>query len=705
MKTSYLASFIEINITPNSCLGMPLQGFFGLPRLAKGIESPLQMQLLMLEDQNSSRILIITADLFGIDTGSVSRIRQHLESWGIPAEAFFFSASHTHYAPGTLSTMPNQMGLFLDQYTTFIEKSIISKLPELYDKLEPANIYKSSCNVRIGSNRRGLDQDNKRTKILSKIGGSYDEHTPILLLHHTKSNQKTLLIQHGCHPTGLGNASIISPDYPGYVRSILKKSKLVQNVMFFQGGAGDTKQTIPGDHLSFCTNANHIYENAKKISVSVLNCFSKKWTAVHGPLRSAIHQIDLQVKPFETYNVAQKIKNNDHWSKLTLAWLEHISKIDKSYLSLRSIPLDIQILGIGSDWHLLALPAEPVSGLVMRLRQLFPNPSDVMIAGYTNGLVGYLPTEDILKEGGYEAEASHLVYGLPGPFERGIETSIMEKTKKIIENLDNPKTPRSIFPRILKKYGEAFFVMSTGRCGTMTLAHGLSMAQNATVWHHPNPLLVLETQLAYWGKIDTKSLFWRARGNQIREAWSQNQIYGETDHNMTPFCDMIAKEIPNSKFIILVRHPYDFVRSGMRRNYYNDDDNIWDRGRYLPEKESEEYIIFEKLKQLEKVAWLWNATYHKINGITKDIQNNRVFLVRFEDLVNGPDIFRVVYKFLGLKKYNEDSIDNILTKKLNSQKKGYYPKPSSWDDVEKISIWNKCSYLAEKFGYKFEHII
>ena len=37
----------------------------------------------------------------------------------------------------------------------------------------------------------------------------------------------------------------------------------------------------------------------------------------------------------------------------------------------------------------------------------------------------YIPSERVLKEGGYEADSSMIYYGMPGPFEKDIEEKIM----------------------------------------------------------------------------------------------------------------------------------------------------------------------------------------------------------------------------------------------------------------------------------------
>jgi hypothetical protein len=47
----------------------------------------------------------------------------------------------------------------------------------------------------------------------------------------------------------------------------------------------------------------------------------------------------------------------------------------------------------------------------------------------------YIPSERVLKEGGYEAESSMIYYGMPGPFETGIEAQIMSTIHSTLKNI------------------------------------------------------------------------------------------------------------------------------------------------------------------------------------------------------------------------------------------------------------------------------
>jgi hypothetical protein len=45
--------------------------------------------------------------------------------------------------------------------------------------------------------------------------------------------------------------------------------------------------------------------------------------------------------------------------------------------------------------------------------------------------MAYIPSENILKDGGYEGESSMMVYGLPAKWESGIEETIIGEMKKL----------------------------------------------------------------------------------------------------------------------------------------------------------------------------------------------------------------------------------------------------------------------------------
>ena len=210
--------------------------------------------------------------------------------------------------------------------------------------------------------------------------------------------------------------------------------------------------------------------------------------------------------------------------------------------------------------------------------------------------------------------------------------------------------------------------------------------------------MIQETLEAYWDTIDRRSTFWAGRGQIIRSAWDQGLIHGETDHNMTPFCDVIARDIPNSRFVVLVRDPREFVRSGMRRGYYRGTGE-WEDGRLRPHPDDPILDEWLDMPQFEQVCWLWAETYRHIERIRAEVGEDRVMILRFEDLVAGPDATEQLFEFVGLDGYDESYVRQVLGQKLNAQRGGQFPHPSEWSDELHQRCWAILGDVAETYGY------
>jgi len=88
--------------------------------------------------------------------------------------------------------------------------------------------------------------------------------------------------------------------------------------------------------------------------------------------------------------------------------------------------LEIQVLRIG-DVAIVAIPGEPFAemALEIRARSKFKH---TVVAGYSNGCIGYMPTPESYAQGGYEVDSSYKYYGTlplsPSSYDEIVETAI-----------------------------------------------------------------------------------------------------------------------------------------------------------------------------------------------------------------------------------------------------------------------------------------
>jgi len=244
------------------------------------------------------------------------------------------------------------------------------------------------------------------------------------------------------------------------------------------------------------------------------------------------------------------------------------------------------------------------------------------------------------------------------------------------------------------------YVLSTGRCGTKLLNQILLISHNSYPVHKPIPELISSSKRAYETLSHNPEIyeetFRASREDYLLHAAVRDKIYIETNNKITFFAPVIKDILPNSIFIHLVRHPGDFVRSGIRRKWYSDNHD-YDYGRIHPitNPVNERWDHFN---QIEKIGWLWNETNQYIENFKKELPAKRIIFVKAEDLFDNIEVSREIYKFIGLNDFNEKVISKLIKKPVNAQSKGIFPKYRDWDESAKAQL-RAVAKLATKYNY------
>ena len=92
----------------------------------------------------------------------------------------------------------------------------------------------------------------------------------------------------------------------------------------------------------------------------------------------------------------------------------------------------MQAVRFGRDLTLLALGGEPVVDYALRLKRELPG-ENLIVAGYCNDVMCYIPSRRVLPEGGYEAVDNTIYYGQPGPFAESVEEAIVAAVRRVAE--------------------------------------------------------------------------------------------------------------------------------------------------------------------------------------------------------------------------------------------------------------------------------
>jgi hypothetical protein len=63
------------------------------------------------------------------------------------------------------------------------------------------------------------------------------------------------------------------------------------------------------------------------------------------------------------------------------------------------------------------------------------------VLSYSNDVMAYIPTETILREGGYEGYSSQMVYGLHNTWKPGLEEQILASFDQLAQQIDPTMRP------------------------------------------------------------------------------------------------------------------------------------------------------------------------------------------------------------------------------------------------------------------------
>ncbi|MBN1481684.1 hypothetical protein EH223_04910 [candidate division KSB1 bacterium] len=244
------------------------------------------------------------------------------------------------------------------------------------------------------------------------------------------------------------------------------------------------------------------------------------------------------------------------------------------------------------------------------------------------------------------------------------------------------------------------FVLSTGRSGTLLLTKLLELSPHIAVVHQPKPELVRASKLAYEQIKNSPDIFREtfksAREEYVLEALMFNQVFVETNNRITFFAPIIRDVFPNAAYIHLVRHPGDFVRSGIRRHWYSDQ-HEHDIGRIVPYS-GDIKSRWPSLTAIEKIGWLWHETNQFIEDAKENLPEQDVLFVQAEQLFADVRVTQAIFSFLQQECPPLSLIKKNLTP-TNVQKKGDFPPYSAWPESDRQLLQN-IAPLMKKYNYR-----
>ncbi|MFW6059393.1 MAG: hypothetical protein ACODAQ_04385 [Phycisphaeraceae bacterium] len=403
-----------------------MAGYGFRDRRSAGQYMPLRIGAVHIADENESAWLV-PLDLAWVSPAMAVEWRDRLQrELGARPEQVLFHPSHTHCGPMLDESAPMKLHPEAVEHRLRerFGETIVAVCQEARDRAADARIELVWGTSDISVNRRGPNR-------IANFDGMRDPSVGVMIL--TSARGECVCFCHGCHPTVRGGY-LLGPDFPGFARLVLEEPRPDRTAFFLQGFEGDVRPVNLDEDGNWATHHCFI-DRVASIGAQLGRdveaiCADQPRTELTGPVGVGMESFELPcVSQLDSPVLrAPETANQQRWAGL----LQRMR--DAGETPPGSIPLRLHALTIGSTFALLGINGEVCTGYAHRLRETLKDRALLCCALVDDGEAGYIPTEQILAEGGYEAEA-HMLRGWIGPYAPGLESTICDRAAQLVDQL------------------------------------------------------------------------------------------------------------------------------------------------------------------------------------------------------------------------------------------------------------------------------
>jgi putative membrane-bound dehydrogenase-like protein len=434
---TYFVGVARVDITPN--YPIRLNGFGFRRAESEGVTQRIWAKALAIGTDEEGPAVLIAVDNLGISAAIREEVAARLaKKTKLDPKRLAITASHTHTAPMLVKNNPTLFGVpipdehlkHIDQYTKeFTDKLEQVALAALNDR-QPARMSWGVGKVGFAANRR--------TK-----GGPVDHDLPTLVVRDLQGKIRAIYVSYACHCVTL-SSNKISGDWAGYAQEAIQDAFPGVTALVSIGCGADQNPNsgVTGDKSEMASR------QGMEIAAEVKRLVNGFLAPVTGKLAIDEREIELPLAPLpDRTGWEERAKKTDaigYHARVQLA------KLDRGEAIRTRIDYPIRTWAFGDSLAMVFLPGEVVVDYSLRLKRELDS-SRLWINAYANDAPCYIPSERVLKEGGYEGGGAMIYYDVPAAFKAGLEQPIIDAVKAqigktFVTTIDTKKTANSLPP-------------------------------------------------------------------------------------------------------------------------------------------------------------------------------------------------------------------------------------------------------------------
>ncbi len=427
MERTLRAGFARVDISPP--LGSPMHGFFGRDRDhgCESVRDPLFARALWLE-QGGERILILGFDLLFFDRARDDRLRGAIgRAVGLSSRQILTNCSHTHAGPMTHVWAGGMFTRMDEHYIYRLTDLVVEAATQARDNAVPVKMLVGETATDMPMSRR-LPDENGKARFLPNPDGTVYHNLPMCLFQAEDGRPVCMMFSVACHPSALFGYQI-SADYPGMATSLIDKHLGCECSLFLQGCGGDAKPRTLVQDGTFRGSPDGSDEAGRIGAYDVMQALDRLAEAEPALAAESVEAVCEMARLPDRARLEELAHDKDELRRECAKYQLRI--LDQGYDLPTAIPLTVHGIKLADGVRLVGIEGEAVAELGHVIHDFYGSGVTFPL-GYTDGCQLYLPTERVLREGGYEAESAH-EYAWPANFAHGVECPLSDAMARLRE--------------------------------------------------------------------------------------------------------------------------------------------------------------------------------------------------------------------------------------------------------------------------------
>jgi hypothetical protein len=428
--SEYRAGVARMKITPEKPIWM--SGYGSRTHPSEGVVQDLWAKALAIEDARGGRVVIVTTDLIGLPRNISDMVAARIQKeYGLDRSRLLLNSSHIHTGPvlrrnfAIMWDFRPEDTSAINEYSAKLADTLVAVAAAALGDLRPARLAFGEGSAGFAINRR---QPTPKGVIIGvNPQGPRDTAVPVLKITAEDGTLRAVLFGYACHNTTLtGESYKLSGDYAGFAQAMIETAHPGAAALFAQLCAGDQNPN-PRGTLELAE------QHGRTLAAEVERVLAGRLRPVRGQVRTAFRIVEPAFAPVERSTFETRLASTNAAEVRNARMM--LAAYDSGH-PIRRVPYPVQAIRFGQSLTIVALGGEPVVDYALRIKRETSRAKEpVIVAGYSNDVMCYIPSLAVLKGGGYESVSSMINYGQPGPFSEDIEETVMGAVHSVLKRV------------------------------------------------------------------------------------------------------------------------------------------------------------------------------------------------------------------------------------------------------------------------------